>query len=154
MDDTGDEIIGGYQHNSTIDLLNEQNAVLNRVIPTQPPEGELDEILTKVLNEFYDYITEKDIVKAAHEYSEKTIFKESIKALLAWHNTHTREAVRLARLLEREKVSFEIAHQAQNYEVNKLFGVEYCEGMKDAALIAFDPDKEGEVLDALKEQGK
>lgn len=37
----------------------------------------VEEILTKAFNDFYDYITEKDIVKVAHEYSEKTVFKQA-----------------------------------------------------------------------------
>lgn len=35
----------------------------------------IDAILTIAFNDFYDYIIEKDIVKAAHEYSEKTVYK-------------------------------------------------------------------------------
>lgn len=37
----------------------------------------LDEILTKAFNDFYDYITEKDIIKVAHEYSEKTVYNQA-----------------------------------------------------------------------------
>jgi hypothetical protein len=36
---------------------------------------EVEAILTDAFNSFYDYITEKDIIKAAHEYSEKTVYK-------------------------------------------------------------------------------
>ena len=41
----------------------------------------IDEILTKAFNDFYDYIIEKDIVKVAHEYSEKTVYKEAHQAI-------------------------------------------------------------------------
>lgn len=44
--------------------------------------NELDTILTKAFNDFYDYITEKDIIKAAHEYSEKTVYKIARQALI------------------------------------------------------------------------
>lgn len=43
----------------------------------------LDEILVTCLNEFYDYITEKDIVKVADEYSNKTIPKKAKASLIA-----------------------------------------------------------------------
>lgn len=42
---------------------------------------EIEKIVTKVFNDFYDYITERDIIKAAHEYSEKTIYKEATQAI-------------------------------------------------------------------------
>jgi hypothetical protein len=47
-----------------------------------PEERKIDELLTKAFNDFYDYITEKDIVKVAHEYSEKTVYKTAKASLL------------------------------------------------------------------------
>ncbi len=41
----------------------------------------LDEILTKIFIDYYDYMTEQDILKAAHEYSEKTVYKEAKAAI-------------------------------------------------------------------------
>jgi DNA topoisomerase IB len=41
----------------------------------------IENILKKAFNDYYDYITEKDIIKAAHEYSEKTAFKEAAQQL-------------------------------------------------------------------------
>ncbi len=41
----------------------------------------IEEILTKAFNDFYDYIIERDIVKVAHEYSEKTVYKTATQAL-------------------------------------------------------------------------
>ena len=42
-----------------------------------PEEQKIEEILTKAANEIYDYITEKDIIKAANEYHNKTIYKKA-----------------------------------------------------------------------------
>lgn len=44
-------------------------------------EERLDEILETALNDFYDYITEKDIIKVADEYSNKTIPKKAKQAI-------------------------------------------------------------------------
>lgn len=41
----------------------------------------LGEILETALNDFYDYITEKDIIKVADEYSNKTIPKKAKQAI-------------------------------------------------------------------------
>jgi hypothetical protein len=43
----------------------------------------IDSILTDTLNNYYDYIYDKDIVKIAQEYSEKTIFKDAKSALVS-----------------------------------------------------------------------
>lgn len=51
--------------------------------PSLPDNTELDTILTKAFNDFYDYITEKDIIKVSHEYSEKSIYKDAKAALEA-----------------------------------------------------------------------
>lgn len=50
---------------------------------TKNTRDEIDKILTKALNDFYDYIIEKDIVKVAHEYSEKTVYKTAKQAIEA-----------------------------------------------------------------------
>lgn len=52
----------------------------------KPVDSELDRILKKLLNDFYDYMTERDILKTAHEYSEKTIYKTAKQALQAHIN--------------------------------------------------------------------
>ena len=44
----------------------------------------LDVILHKAFNDHYDYITEADIIKVAHEYSEKTIYKRAKAAIQAY----------------------------------------------------------------------
>jgi len=49
--------------------------------PKRQASKTIDEILTKAFNDFYDYIIEKDIVKVAHEYSEKTVYKEAHQAI-------------------------------------------------------------------------
>lgn len=46
-------------------------------------DSELEEILTRGFNAFYDYITEKDIIKAAHEYNEKTFYFEALQDIHA-----------------------------------------------------------------------
>ena len=51
----------------------------------KPQANTLDEILTKAFNDFYDYIIEKDMLKVAREYSEKTVYKSAkqhIQALI------------------------------------------------------------------------
>lgn len=49
--------------------------------PDTAPDDVLDKILVKAFNDFYDYITEHDIIKAAHEYSEKTVYKDAKSAI-------------------------------------------------------------------------
>lgn len=72
------------------------------------PIENLDEILTKAVNDFYDYITERDIIKAAHEYSNKTIYKETKQQLETLITSERQEAERLGRVKERKKMSQEL----------------------------------------------
>ncbi len=48
---------------------------------TDSQPTELEKILTKAFNDFYDYITERDMIKVAHEYSEKTVYKTATAQL-------------------------------------------------------------------------
>jgi hypothetical protein len=72
------------------------------------------------------------------------------QGLIAGWAVHMDSRERLTRLNERSKASIEIRRQKENYEINKLFGPEYCEGMGDASVIVFDGDKQGEVLQSIK----
>ena len=64
----------------------------------EPPVESLDSILEEAFNNFYDYITEKDIIKVAHEYSEKTVYKQARAKLERLIQTSNREAVRLGQV--------------------------------------------------------
>lgn len=63
---------------------------------------DLEETLTKAFNDFYDYITEKDIIKTAHEYTEKTVYKTAFDSILSWHITQTTKLQAEARKREIE----------------------------------------------------
>lgn len=52
-----------------------------------PTADAISEILTETLNNFYDYITEKDIIKAAEEYYSKTTFTQAKAKLQALIDT-------------------------------------------------------------------
>lgn len=51
---------------------------------------------------------------------------------------------RIEALKLRIAISDAIKRQLENYRVNNLFSVDYLEGMSDAALIAYDPDRHDE----------
>ena len=51
----------------------------SNLLNTEDGNEWLDKIITKGFNDYYDYITEKDIIKAAYEYSEKTSYKQTKK---------------------------------------------------------------------------
>ena len=71
-------------------------------------EDRLGEILTKAFNDFYDYITEKDMIKVAHEYSEKTVYK-----------TAKQELTNLIQTLEKKA----------RIELFNLYGTPVCENL-------------------------
>lgn len=68
------------EHTAT-DFEQSQSAASMPILPSGVDA--LDEILTTAFNDFYDYITEADMVKAAHEYSEKTAYKKAKAKLSA-----------------------------------------------------------------------
>ena len=55
---------------------------------------------------------------------------------------------KLAEIKLRVKISNDIKRQREQYKANNLFPIDYLEGMSDASLIVFDPDKhdEGNLL--------
>jgi hypothetical protein len=71
---------------------------------------ELDEILLKAFNDFYDYVYEPNIVKAAEEYSNKTIYRDIKTALTALINrdyiTKVEHAARMS-ILDQKIVSLQ-----------------------------------------------
>lgn len=58
---------------------------------------------------------------------------------------YSEQELKIALLKQRISISDKIKRQRENYKVNKLFSVDYQEGMSDAALIAYDPDKHDEA---------
>lgn len=72
--------------------------------PTGSVDGQIDAILMKAFNEYYDYITEKDIIKAANEYSEKTSYnnaKSALKQLILAREEALQKRFKKQRELER-----------------------------------------------------
>lgn len=57
---------------------------------------------------------------------------------------YTELELRVELLKLRISISDSIKRQRENYKMNNLFSVDYQEGMGDAALIAYDPDKHDE----------
>lgn len=59
---------------------------------TKNLDEQMNSILKTAFNDFYDYITEKDIIKAAHEYSTKSIYKGAKTALKDLQHLHAYSA--------------------------------------------------------------
>lgn len=89
-------------------------------IEPEPPMVTAEEILKKAFNDYYEYITEQDIMRVAYEYDEKTIYREAITAF----SDEVFAAIERVKAKHPEGLGRQNACKGFEEEMRKFFGME------------------------------